>query len=253
MAGAGAYIEPYYFVSASAAVAIALLFPVTWHMRERSDRRRYYFLQGITILGAIVGAKLSALVGDYHWPWRGVEDWRIILGSGRSITGALIGGFVAAEFAKPLLGYTMPPNDRFAAVLPFSIGIGRIGCALTGCCLGAPHAGAWSVTYADGIARYPAQIFEAVFHFTAGLIFVWCVKKKLFFGRLFAIYLLSYGAFRFFTEFIRATPKDFGSYSAYQLFAVMMILLGTAFFVKRTVWPPKEWAVHEIKQEEARI
>jgi prolipoprotein diacylglyceryltransferase len=142
MAGAAAqYIEPFYFVSASIAVAIALLFPVTRHMRAKSDRRAYYFLQGITILGAIVGAKLSALVGDYHWPWRHVEDWRMIVTSGRSITGALIGGFLAAELAKPLLNYTLPPNDRFAAVLPFSIGIGRIGCALTGCCLGAPHAG----------------------------------------------------------------------------------------------------------------
>lgn len=241
MAGAGAYIEPYYFVSASAAIAIALFFPVTRHMRERSDRRSYYFLQGITIVGAIIGAKLSALVGDYHWPWRSVEDWRMILSSGRSITGALIGGFVAAELAKPLLGYTMPPNDRFAAVLPFSIGIGRIGCALTGCCMGMPHDGLFSVKYADGIARYPAQIFEAIFHLTTGVVFIWCVKRKLFFGRLFAVYLVIYGLFRFSTEPIRATPKDFDGYSAYQIFAAVMVVLGTAFLVKRTVWRPKEW------------
>jgi phosphatidylglycerol:prolipoprotein diacylglycerol transferase len=138
-------------------------------------------------------------------------------------------------------------------VLPFSIGIGRIGCALTGCCLGMPHDGVLSVTYADGIARYPAQIYEAIFHFTAGVIFVWCVKKKLFFGRLFAAYLVVYGLFRFFTEDIRATPKDFGGYSAYQFFAGVMVILGAVFFVKRTVWPPEQWAIHEIKQKEARI
>jgi phosphatidylglycerol:prolipoprotein diacylglycerol transferase len=241
MAGAAQYIEPFYFVSASIAVAIALLFPVTRHMRTKSDRRSYYFLQGITILGAIVGAKISALVGDYHWPWRGVDDWRMIVTSGRSITGALIGGFLAAELAKPLLNYTLPPNDRFAAVLPFSIGIGRIGCALTGCCLGAPHVGALSVTYADGIARYPAQVFEAIFHFSIGAFFIWCVKRQIAFGRLFAVYLIMYGLFRFFTEFIRATPKDFGRYSAYQIFALVMVLLGTAFFAKRTIWRPKEW------------
>jgi phosphatidylglycerol:prolipoprotein diacylglycerol transferase len=242
MAGADpSYIKPYYFVSASVAVAIALLFPVTRHMRARSDRRSYYILQGITVLGAIVGAKISALIGDYHWPWRSVDDWRMILGSGRSITGALIGGFLAAELAKPLLGYTMPPTDRFAAVLPFSIGIGRIGCALTGCCLGAPYDGMMAVTYADGIARYPAQIIEAIFHFTTGAIFVWCVKKRIAFGRLFAVYLIVYGVFRFFTEYMRATPKDFGGYSAYQIFSVTMILLGAAFFVKRTVWRPQAW------------
>ena len=243
MAGAAAsYIEPFYFVSASVAVAIALLFPVTRHIRAGVDRRNYYILQGITILGAIVGAKLSALVGDYHWPWRAVDDWRIILTSGRSITGALIGGFLAAEIAKPMLDYKLPPNDRFAAVLPVSIGIGRIGCALTGCCLGAPYDGPLAVTYADGVSRFPAQIVEAIFHFATGVIFIWCVKRRIAFGRLFAVYLMTYGAFRFATEFLRATPKPFGGYSAYQLFSIIMVLLGAAFFMKRTVWRPKEWA-----------
>jgi len=70
---------------------------------------------------------------------------------------------------------------------------------------------------------------------------------------LFAFYLVVYGIFRFFTEIIRATPKDFGGYSAYQFFALVMILLGAAFFLKRTVSPPKEWAAHEIKPEAAQI
>jgi phosphatidylglycerol:prolipoprotein diacylglycerol transferase len=248
MAGAS-YIEPFYFVSASVAVAVALLFPVTRNIRAGVERRKYYSLQGIMILGAIVGAKISALIGDYHWPWRSVDDWRIILISGRSITGALIGGFLAAEIAKPFVGYTLPPNDRFAAVLPFSIGIGRIGCALTGCCLGAPYQGALSVTYADGIARYPTQMMEAIFHFATGAFFIWCVKRRIAFGRLFTVYLIVYGLFRFLTEYIRATPKDFGGYSAYQIISVAMILLGALFFVKRTVWQPAEWSRHETGEE----
>ena len=54
-----------------------------------------------------------------------MRDWHEILLSGRSVTGALILGFLAAEAAKPLLGYSMPPNDRFATLLPFSFAIGR--------------------------------------------------------------------------------------------------------------------------------
>jgi len=91
------------------------------------------FSQGVTLLER-GGAKLSVLIGDYHWPWVTVEDWRNVLWSGRSITGALILGFLCAELAKPLIGYPMPPNDRFAALLPFTIATGRVGCLITGCC-----------------------------------------------------------------------------------------------------------------------
>jgi prolipoprotein diacylglyceryltransferase len=178
-----------------------------------------------------------------------VDDWRIILVSGRSITGALIGGFAAAELAKPFLEYKLPPNDRFAAVLPFSLGIGRIGCALSGCCLGSPYSGFCSVTYSDGIARYPTQLLEAVFQFAIGVFFFWAVKRRILFGRLFSMYLVAYGCFRFLTEFIRATPKDFGGYSAYQWFALAMVLLGASFLVKRTLRRPQCWSESGIQQE----
>lgn len=237
-------IEPFYFLSATIALGLALFFPVTKDFRERGEKKQYYFLQGVTILGAVVGAKLSALVGDYGWPWRGVEDWRMLL-SGRSITGALMGGFLAAELAKPLIGYRRPPNDRFAAVLPFSIGIGRIGCALTGCCLGMPHEGVFSVKYADGIARHPAQLYEAAFHFAMGAVFVFAVKRRILFGRLFSAYLVVYGLFRFVTEPMRATPKVWMGFSAYQIFAVAMIFLGGAILWKRTYRPAAEWAEYE--------
>lgn len=245
MAASGAsLIEPFYFLSASVALALALFFPATKGVAPGAARKQYYLLQGITILGAVVGAKISALMGDYHWPQHAVEDWTVLLKSGRSITGALIGGFVAAETAKPFVKYTLPPNDRFAALLPFSIAIGRVGCALTGCCLGAPHFGAFSVTYADGIARYPVQLVEAAFHFLTGLLFIYLVKQRLLFGRLFAFYLVLYGAFRFVTEPIRATPKDWAGYSAYQWLSLGMILLGTGFLTKRTFWPPPHWPLH---------
>jgi phosphatidylglycerol:prolipoprotein diacylglycerol transferase len=239
-------IHPFYFVSAAAGIALLLFFPVTNHIRERSQRRDYWILQSITIFGALLGAKISVLMGDQHWPFRPVEDWSAILTSGRSITGALICGFLFAELAKPLLNYTMPPNDRFAAVLPFSIAIGRIGCTLSGCCVGAPTDSRFSITYSDGIHRHPTQIYEFLFHLTVGIAFVYMVRKKILFGRLFALYLIIYGIFRAFTEELRATPKDWFGFSAYQWLSLLMIGLGAAFFIKRTYWQPIQWQkLHE--------
>jgi phosphatidylglycerol:prolipoprotein diacylglycerol transferase len=235
------WFHPGYLFFVGLSVLIALAFPVTRHMREAGQRQQYYVLQGITLLGAVTGAKLSMLFGDLHWPWVPVTDWSAILSSGRSITGALILGFLFAELAKPIMGYRMPPNDRFATVLPFTIAIGRLGCLAAGCCQGTPYDGWCAIHGADGIMRHPAPVYELVFQIVTGICFVVMVKRQILYGRLFSLYLVVYGAFRFVTEFVRETPKFYGGYSGYQALALVMMALGGAFFLKRTLAPPPEW------------
>ena len=235
------FLRPEYALAVGLAIAVVLFFPVTRHLRE-NEKRTYYILQLITLTGAVVGAKLSMLIGDHGWPFVPLQqDWQAVFFSGRSITGALILGFLAAEVAKPLLGYELPPNDRFATILPFSFAIGRFGCWLSGCCRGLPWDGPCAITGADGIARHPAQLYELFFQLAVGLTFVVLLRRGLLFGRLFSVYLIVYGAFRFGTEFVRDTPKLLGSYSAYQVLCLVMVLLGGVFLIKRTYWRPKSW------------
>ena len=117
--------------------ALTLTFPLTRHFQDPRDRRRYYAMQAITAVCALLGAKLAVVLGDALWPLEEFHGWGALLGGGRSIAGALLFGFLGVEAAKPLLRYDIPPNDRFAIVLPFSIGLGRIGCLIVGCCRGA--------------------------------------------------------------------------------------------------------------------
>jgi phosphatidylglycerol:prolipoprotein diacylglycerol transferase len=224
--------------------ALVLAVRVTRDLRDASERRQYYLLQAITLAGALLGAKLAVLIGDAGWPLRPYHDWEQLLWSGRSITGALLFGFVAAEAAKPLLRYPLPPNDRFATALPFSIAIGRIGCLLGGCCLGIPYDGALAIRAADGVLRHPAPLYEMAFNLAVGVLFVVLLKKRVLFGRLFALYLVLYGTFRFFIEYVRDTPKLFDGYSGYQAMSLAMVALGAAFLVKRTLAPPA-WARRE--------
>lgn len=232
---------PTYVIPVGIGVALAVAFPAAKHIRDKSLRSQYYFLQGLTVIGAIFGAKISVLIGDYHWPWVPIKDWSNVIWSGRSITGALIFGFLFAEIAKPLIGYPMPPNDRFATLLPFTIGIGRIGCLITGCCGGLASDGWCALRGQDGLLRYPTQAFEVAFQFSIGLLFVYCMKRRILFGRLFSLYLIAYGIFRFLTEFIRDTPKFFGPLSGYQLLSLAMVILGAVFLIKRTVAQPASW------------
>jgi phosphatidylglycerol:prolipoprotein diacylglycerol transferase len=206
-------------------MALITVFRPVAHLAS-SDRTQYYRLQAITLIGAVVGAKLTVVVGDALWPMQPFPGWTSVLTSGRSIVGALLFGFITAETFKPILGYTLPPNDRFAMALPISIATGRIGCWLSGCCLGIEMDGPLAVRGLDGIPRFPAPLLELVFHLTAAacLIALWRTQRMT--GRLFAVFLIGYGFFRFASEFWRVTPKAFGGLSAYQWLSIGMIIAG---------------------------
>jgi phosphatidylglycerol:prolipoprotein diacylglycerol transferase len=243
------FFQPSYLLFVGVGVIIALAFPVARHIRDERLRRQYYLLQGITLVGALFGAKVSVLFGDHNWPFAAIKDWPAVLWSGRSLTGALIFGFLFAELAKPMLGYRMPPNDRFAAVLPFTIAIGRFGCLTAGCCGGLPCDRWFCIAGPDGVSRYPTQVFEMFFQVGIGVLFIFLIRRRLWFGRLFSFYLIAYGVFRFLTEFLRATPKFFGILSGYQLLSMLMIALGAAFFLKRTLAPPRNWNEFRLQTE----
>ncbi len=234
-------IYPLYALPVLLALLFGLLFPVTRHITEGRVRRQYYTLQLITFLSAIVGAKLVFLCGEFQWPFRPIDNWQQVLYSGRSIIGALIFGLLGAELAKPFLRYPLPPNDRFAAQLPFAFAIGRIGCLSTGCCRGIAYNGPGAITYSDAIPRHPIPAYEMLFHVLAGLIAIWLVRNRRMTGCVFSLYLIAYGIFRFLSEFIRETPKSFGSFSAYQWLSIVMVLLGMAFLLKRKRFPAGIW------------
>jgi phosphatidylglycerol---prolipoprotein diacylglyceryl transferase len=214
-------------------VALLLLFRPTAEYADR-DKRAYWRLQALTFVAALFGAKFAVLLGDALWPLRPVADWSALLWTGRSIVGALLFGFLAAEALKPLLKYPLPPNDRFAVILPFSIATGRLGCWFTGCCLGEPMHGGIALVAADGVSRYPAALVESAFHLLAGIALMLLWRRRMLSGRLFALYLLAYGAFRFGTEYLRVTEKAFAGFSAYQWLCLIMILAAAvALYLRR--------------------
>ena len=220
-------IHPEYALAIVLAIAVVLFFPITRGMTDERERRQYWLVQAMVVIGAIVGAKVAVLFGEFGWPIRAMRgDWTGVLMSGRSVLGALIFGLIAGELGKPLVGYRRPPNDRFAAVLPFSFAIGRMGCLLNGCCRGLPWDGWCAITYSDGLPRHPAAGYEMIFLLAVGLAFMWMVKRGVLRGRLFSLYLVLYGVFRFVSEYWRETPRIFGVLSGYQVLALVCVAVG---------------------------
>lgn len=226
-------INPIYVLSIVAAFAFVFLFPLTKDFTSAYEKTQYYYLQLITLLGAVVGAKIAVLMGDALWPMHAFSDWPALLYSGRSIVGALLFGFLAVEVAKPIMGYRRPPNDRFAILLPFSIAIGRVGCWFTGCCLGLPIEGRVASDFVRPPPLHPIALYEIAFHLTIGATLVLLFRQRRFSGQLFAIFMAAYGTFRYASETLRATEKAFYGLSAYQWFAAALILAGMASYSAR--------------------
>ncbi len=214
-----------YVVPVLAGLLLAALFPSSRGITDPVERSKYRWIQSLTLIGALVGAKFAAVVGDLGWPFEplGPEAFFLV---GRSITGALLFGFLTAELLKIPFDYRTPPNDRFAMILPFSIAVGRVGCMFVGCCGGRETDSLLALPDEHGVMRHPTALYDLLFHLALGVAFVVMQRRGVMKHRLFALHLVLYGFFRFFVEFLRDSRLYAGPLSAYQLFAIAMIVCG---------------------------
>ncbi|HEX4644313.1 MAG TPA: prolipoprotein diacylglyceryl transferase family protein [Verrucomicrobiae bacterium] len=187
-------------------------------LARRDDRLVAIYVAAL--VGAFLGAKVVYILAE-GWLHFGAPDMWLQLATGKSILGALLGGYAAVEIAKRLVRYTGVTGDWFAFIAPMGIVLGRIGCLLEGCCLGKVCQPAWfTLNDHAGTARWPAVPVEIAFNFAAILAFLLLRKNHRLVGQHFHLYLIAYGLFRFLHEFLRDTPRLAGSISGYQFAAL---------------------------------
>lgn len=205
---------------------------VVWsRMARREPRLIGVYLGGV--FGAFTGAKIVYLLAEGWQFWNSPDRW-LIWATGKTIIGALLGGYAGVEFAKRIVDYRQPTGDLFAIVAPIGIILGRIGCLLHGCCLGIECAPSpWSLRDVHGVHRWPAVPAEILFNAAALGSFLVLRRRHLLPGQHFHLYLMSYGFFRFIHEFARATPRLSGGLTGYQWAALACIGLGAWGFRRR--------------------
>jgi phosphatidylglycerol:prolipoprotein diacylglycerol transferase len=207
-----------------------------WSRLARRDGR-LVLIYTAALAGAFLGAKLSYLAAEGWLHWHDADRWTE-LATGKSITGALLGGYAAVEVAKRMQGYKSATGDWFAVIVPMGIILGRIGCILHGCCLGEVCPPSWyTMNDARGIARWPAALVELLFNALMLGVALLLQRFKILAGQHFHIYLIAYGVFRFFHEFLRDTPRMLGLVSGYQIFALAVAGLGLFGFLWRRSHP----------------
>ena len=212
-----------------AGILVSILF---WSRVARRDER-LVLIYVAALAGAFLGAKLVYLAAEGWLHWHDANRW-VVLATGKSITGALLGGYLGVEIAKLLLKYNGVTGDWFAIIVPVGIMLGRVGCMIQGCCLGKVCTANWfTINDANGIPRWPAPQVEFVFNAVMLGVILLLRWGKIAPGQLFHIYLIAYGVFRFFHEFLRDTPAIFGPFSGYQIAALAIALLGLWGFIAR--------------------
>lgn len=157
------------------------------------------------------------------------------LGGGMTFIGGLIGGvacflciyaFMRKRYEERLY--------QVISLLPCSILIahafGRIGCFFAGCCYGKETDGPLGVKFPDlPNPVHPTQLYEAAFLFALFAVCFLLILKKDFKHNM-SLYLIAYGVFRFFIEFLRGDERGalVGAISPSQFWSVFMVLAGIA-------------------------
>lgn len=212
-------------------IILAVAVGFTWFFTTRllgkifSDQEKETLYAGM-LLSAVLGARLWHIATD----WEKYQDnlWSIFLiwRGGLSIFGALLGGAIGITVVGLFLNISKKKIisfvDVMAMTLPFAQAIGRLGNWVNQELYGFPTDLPWKI-YIDKTHRLPEFIDQEYYHplflyEMMGNIIVglglWFAKKrahlKLGDGKILTLYLIGYGALRFFLDFLRPDKTMLG-------------------------------------------
>jgi phosphatidylglycerol:prolipoprotein diacylglycerol transferase len=197
---------------------LALAFILGIGMVQRGAARLGISKEQVTDLGllilaaAVTGSRLFYVAT--HWPdyssnpLSALAVWDGGLTFYGGVLAALPASFLFVK-AKKLPFWKLA--DLAAPAFALGLGIGRIGCFLSGCCFGKPSDLPWAVmfpphSFAGQVFHcpvHPTQIYESLFGFACfGLLF-FLSKKRHFAGFLMCLFIGLYGAWRLVVDFWR--------------------------------------------------
>ena len=193
---------------------------------------------------AIIGGWGAARLFQAYFNYLASGDFAF---TGQTFYGGLIGGaatflivyFIGGHFVfkdKEHIRCFGEIVDLAAPCIVIAHAFGRLGCLTAGCCYG-PVTDKWyGINMLSGgywAKRVPTQLIEALFLFAFFAVLVALIYKKRFRDTA-AVYLVTYGVWRFFFEYLRADGERGSSGIAFltpsQLIAILLVLTGVAWY-----------------------
>ena len=168
----------------------------------------------------------------------------VIEHSGKSLLGAIAGGWVAGVIAKRAFGYTRSTGDCYALAIPVAVAIGRVGCFLSELPLGTPTDLPWGIRVPAGATAafswcpgcdqpmHPSMLYEIAFNLVAIALLLRFGPRVPILGDRLKAYLLAAFVFRFLVEFVRGNEPQALGLTGPQLVLIPMTAALVVHFVR---------------------
>lgn len=214
-----------------------------WTADQVADAIFYGFL-GV-ILGGRLGYVLFYNLGHYlHNPLDLFKVWQ----GGMAFHGGLLGVIAALWlFARKHHKTFLEVTDFFVPWMPIGLGAGRLGNFINHELWGRVTDLPWGMVFPEAgpAPRHPSQLYQfALEGVLLFLILLWYTRRPRPVGAASAVFILTYGAFRFLVEFVREPDAQmgfvFGPLTMGQLLSLPMVVFGFVFlhFAQRRARAP---------------
>ena len=244
-------LGPWRILTHDAFTVLAVVVGLAIYYREL---RRRGWLDGTIVVvsiaavaGALIGARLITAWEhlEYYTALDGVPLTVAIEQSGKSLIGALAGGYLGIAIAKRVTGSTRSTGDAYLLAIPVATAIGRVGCFLSELPLGTPTDLPWGIAVspeaAAAFARcpgcdvpmHPSMLYEIVFNLVAAAVIVRYRDRVPVPGDGLRMYLLAAGVFRFLVEFVRANEPQALGLTGPQWVLIPLVGLLVVHFVRQ--------------------
>ncbi len=229
-------------------LCFVFLFVVMW--RHNFNDESQYKILIIGVIGAALGI-LSAMLFQSFYDYLANPSGGFHFSSDMTFLGGLIGGVAGFLIVYWIYIYLIAPrakgrilsnhmNATLTDALPFipiaiciAHAFGRLGCFFAGCCYGV-ETDAWyglPVKAGSSANVIPTQLFEMIF-----LVLLVIVMSVLYFrfkfNYNFSVYLMAYGVWRFFIEFLRDDYRggvEGAALTPSQIISIVMVACGIGY------------------------
>lgn len=209
-------------------LTIGTLFDVFWLYKMRARlRMRWYAIIVVSVLHTVIGV--------------GSVKAFAFLESGDIGNMSLFGGI----FFMPVvyyLGARLTKRDRkdafdvLTVCMIFTLMCARVNCILSGCCTGLHIPGTQ--------LRFPTRELEVLYYIVMLILLIPKVQKRELAGGIYPLYMASYGAFRFFDEFLRTSPTR-KLFHISHVWASIAFIAGLSIYIELSMKNKKEKKVRK--------
>lgn len=168
-----------------------------------------------------IGSRLFFVIVEREAFFGGQIPLRQFLLAGRVVLGGIVVGalFSVWLFRKHRLP-VLAVFDASLAGVPLGMGLGRLGCLMSGCCYGKPTDSFLGITFLDpvahrisgtplGVPLFPTQVFQALDGFLLCALLVWVFSRRRWDGQVMALFFVLSGLSRIGWEFLRDDRRGF--------------------------------------------